>query len=192
MVDRYTGWPEAVPIGDQEAATVARAFYDTWIARFGTTHLRTTAYHPSTNGMVERLHRQLKGAIMCHQNNRWTEALSSVMLGIRAAWKKDFQELRQRVRNLKLCDGTRHETKKTFIFKDLSTSEKVFVRHDGPKQPFQHDGPYRVVKQSAKTTDEPAPFADQPHDEVPASTTARTTRSGRRVRFPERLQSRFS
>ncbi|KAJ3666573.1 hypothetical protein Zmor_002010 [Zophobas morio] len=102
------------------------------------------------------------------------------------------------------------------------------------QQPY--DGPYRVVRRSAKTfvvnikgrdvtvsidrlkpayilnddtptswfgrdttrttptIDEPAPFADQPHDddEMPASTTARTTRSGRRVRFPERLQSGFS
>ena len=35
-IDRYTRWPEAVPISDQEAATMTRAFYDTCIARFGT------------------------------------------------------------------------------------------------------------------------------------------------------------
>ena len=35
-VDRFTRWPEAIPTRDQEAATIARAFYEGWIARFGT------------------------------------------------------------------------------------------------------------------------------------------------------------
>lgn len=117
MVDRYTRWPEATPIADQEAATVARAFYHTWVARFGaprrittdqgrqfesylfkqlnqilgTKHIRTTAYHPAANGLVERFHRQLKAAVMCHQDDRWTEALPTVLLGIRSAWKEDLK-----------------------------------------------------------------------------------------------------
>ena len=41
--------------------------------------------------MVERFHRQLKTAIKCHNSNRWTEILPTVMLAIRAAWKEDFQ-----------------------------------------------------------------------------------------------------
>ena len=99
MVDRFTRWPEAVPMPDQEASTVARIFYDNWISQFGTplrittdqgrqfeshlfkhrnrllgtTHLRTIAYHPAANGMVERFHRQLKAAIMCHDDERWTQ-----------------------------------------------------------------------------------------------------------------------
>lgn len=115
MIDRFSRWPEVVPLPDQEAVTVARAFFDNWIARFGvplrvttdqgrqfesnlfrhlnqiagTTHIRTTAYHPAANGIVERFHRQLKAAIRCHQD-RWTEALPSVMLGIRSAWKEDL------------------------------------------------------------------------------------------------------
>jgi transposase InsO family protein len=116
-VDRFSRWPEAIPIENQEAETVARAFYSNWIARFGTplrittdqgrqfeshlfrnlciltgtSHLRTTAYHPEANGMVERLHRQLKAAIKCHQDIQWTQVLPTVLLGIRAAWKEDLQ-----------------------------------------------------------------------------------------------------
>ncbi|XP_051160504.1 uncharacterized protein LOC127281059 [Leptopilina boulardi] len=41
--------------------------------------------------MVERLHRQLKAAIKCHNNSRWTKILPSVLLGIRSAWKEDMQ-----------------------------------------------------------------------------------------------------
>ncbi|XP_018333877.1 uncharacterized protein LOC108742987 [Agrilus planipennis] len=57
----------------------------------GVTHFETTAYHPVTNGMVERCHRQLKAAIKCHEHSSWTEALPAVMLGIRAAWKDDLR-----------------------------------------------------------------------------------------------------
>ncbi|XP_058809910.1 uncharacterized protein LOC131675082 [Phymastichus coffea] len=100
---------------DQEAETVARAFYNGWICRFGTplrvttdqgrqfesylfnalsrltgtTHLRTSAYHPAANGMIERVHRQLKAAIRCHENDSWTRALPTVLLGIRAAWREN-------------------------------------------------------------------------------------------------------
>ena len=57
----------------------------------GTKHLRTTAYHPCANGLVERLHRQLKGALKGHpQQQRWTEALPLVLLGIRTSLKEDI------------------------------------------------------------------------------------------------------
>lgn len=56
----------------------------------GTTHLKTTAYHLQANGM-ERFHRQLTAAIKCQRNERWTEVLPAVLLGVRAAWKDDVQ-----------------------------------------------------------------------------------------------------
>jgi len=41
-VDRFTRWPEVIPLENQEAETVARAFYTHWISRFGTPLIITT------------------------------------------------------------------------------------------------------------------------------------------------------
>jgi cleavage and polyadenylation specificity factor subunit 1 len=50
----------------------------------------TTAHHLAANGLVERFHRTLKAAIMCHVDQQWAEALPLVLLGIRTAFKEDL------------------------------------------------------------------------------------------------------
>ena len=105
IVDRFTRWIEAVPIPDISADTCTRAFLLNWVARYGvpgdlvadrgaqfTSALwrrlhellgikaqNTTAYHPAANGLVERLHRQLKAAIMAREDKaNWVEHLSLI------------------------------------------------------------------------------------------------------------------
>ncbi|CAK9814075.1 Transposon Ty3-G Gag-Pol polyprotein [Anthophora plagiata] len=191
-IDRFSRRPEVIPIVDMEASTVATAFLATWIARFGVPlritsdqgrqfesqlfdslckllgikHLRTTAYHPQANGLVERLHRQLKAAIKCHDNSNWIDILPIVLLGIRAALKEDLgttaaelvydsqfvARLKERVNKINPSPVVQHGAKKVFIFKELTTSPYVFVRHDAVRGPLQppYDGSYKVIRREAK------------------------------------------
>ncbi|GFT51874.1 hypothetical protein TNCV_3072551 [Trichonephila clavipes] len=116
MIDRFRKWPEAQPLKDITAETVAEAFFSSWVSRFGTPAIlttdrgrqfesslfkalrkllgvqkcRTTGYHPQANGMIEELHRPLKSAIKCHATERWTEVLPIILLGLRASLKEDI------------------------------------------------------------------------------------------------------
>jgi transposase InsO family protein len=53
-------------------------------------HSQTTAYHPQSNGMVERFHRRLKDTLRarCATANR-VDHLPWVLLGLRAAARED-------------------------------------------------------------------------------------------------------
>lgn len=116
IVDRFTHWPEAMPIRDISTETIAQTFVNGYISRFGvpetlttdrgsqfesrlfskltsflgTTRIRTTAYHPKSNGMVERFHRNLKESFMSRESNiRWYYELPIILLGIRTAVHTD-------------------------------------------------------------------------------------------------------
>lgn len=118
VVDRFTRWPEAYPMHDMSAFTVCKTFVEQYVSRFGvpseiTTdqgsqfesklmlnltkllgshRIRTTAYHPQSNGMVERFHRNFKEAIKARGNTiHWSSELPIVLLGIRSAVKEDLQ-----------------------------------------------------------------------------------------------------
>jgi transposase InsO family protein len=57
----------------------------------GTKLHHTTAYHPQSNGLVERFHRHLKTALRAHLTTpNWLDELPWVLLGIRTAPKEDM------------------------------------------------------------------------------------------------------
>ena len=118
-MDRFTRWPEAIPLSDISAATCARAFLYLWVSRhgvpstltsdrgrqfvselwtktaslLGTSTNTTTSYHPQANGLVEHMHRTMKSALKAKlgadPNNDWVDALPLVLLGMSAAVKND-------------------------------------------------------------------------------------------------------
>ncbi|UYV66974.1 hypothetical protein LAZ67_4003506 [Cordylochernes scorpioides] len=45
---------------------------------------------PSTNGLVERFHRQLKDSLRCHDSTSWSLKLPLVLLGIRSSLREDL------------------------------------------------------------------------------------------------------
>ncbi|MBX9657126.1 MAG: DDE-type integrase/transposase/recombinase [Nitrospiraceae bacterium] len=116
IIDRTSRWLEAVPLAAMDAEACAGALISNWVAGFGVPaavtsdqgrqftsalwghacralgiqHNTTTAYHPQSNGMVERVHRQLKEALKARLATAdWPQHLPWVLLGIRNAPKED-------------------------------------------------------------------------------------------------------
>ncbi|KAK3774675.1 hypothetical protein RRG08_035102 [Elysia crispata] len=114
IIDRITRWPEVIPLSNTSTTECARALIRHWISRFGTpfdmssdrgsqltstlwneiAHQlgvnlhHTTAYHPQSNGLVERFHRTLKAALKARlQGPSWTDELPWVLLGLRTVPK---------------------------------------------------------------------------------------------------------
>ena len=121
MVDKWTGWMEVCPLtmkGDRASANAcAKHLVATWVSRFGVPsnitsdrgvqfasevwremtqlmgvqHVMTTAYHPQSNGKVERLHRSLKNSLRARLDGKkdWLKHLPWVLLGLRSAPNTD-------------------------------------------------------------------------------------------------------
>lgn len=113
VIDQFTKWLECYPIPNQTAETVASVLIDGFISRFGCPvelhtdqgknmdgvlirqlcsilqikKTRTTPYHPSSNGQVERYNSLLLQIIRCflkRQQNKWDKHLQLLVGAIRA------------------------------------------------------------------------------------------------------------
>ena len=114
MVDCFTRWTEAFPLPDKTAQSVADAFFNQVVCRFGMPSVihsdqgrefenkimqelcllggshktRTTPYHPESDGMVERFNRTLLMMLaMFAGKNRddWDDLLPAVMMAYRSS-----------------------------------------------------------------------------------------------------------
>lgn len=120
IVDRFSRWCEAIPLSDIKATTVCDALMHHWISRYGvpltitsdrgsnfeshtfqslvnqlgSIRIRTTAYHPQGNALVERFHRRLKEAIKATSTvtpNDWYNRLPLILLSLRTSLKENNQ-----------------------------------------------------------------------------------------------------
>jgi alpha-L-fucosidase len=112
-VEYLTKFPEALPLKDIKAKTVAQFIYDQIICRYGapkviltdqgasfrneiidalcesvnTNHKLATAYHPQTNGLVERFNKTLCETIakymLQYKNRQWDYFVQSAILAYR-------------------------------------------------------------------------------------------------------------
>ena len=116
IVDRTSRWPEAIPIKSITAAECAGAMLRYWIPLFGIpsvitsdrgsqftssiwsllcsflgiVHAPTTSFHPQSNGLVERFHRQLKVSLRARlAGSDWFHHLPLVLLGLRNVPRDD-------------------------------------------------------------------------------------------------------
>lgn len=114
VMDYFTKWPEAYPIPDQEAPTVAEVMVQRWISRFGVPlqihsdqgrnftsavinglcellgidKTQTTPLHPQSDGMVERFNRTILNnlSLMVSRNQQdWDQKLPLFLLAYRSA-----------------------------------------------------------------------------------------------------------
>ena len=119
IIDRFTRWPAAIPIKDISAESVIDALSLNWISQhgvpetittdrggqvtseiwkqllqtWGIKHNTTTAYHPQSNGLVERLHRRLKESLiaLCKtERDRWFWKLPMSLLALHTTVKPDI------------------------------------------------------------------------------------------------------
>jgi transposase InsO family protein len=103
-IDRFSGWVTAEPLTTITASEVSQAFLRSWIANFGIpdhvvtdrgtqfesalfsnlarqlgfARIRTTAYHPESNGKIERFHRRLKDSLRARGDD-WLTALPLIL-----------------------------------------------------------------------------------------------------------------
>ena len=112
--DYFTKWPEAFPLQNQEAVTIARILVSEVFARFGVPYIlhsdqgtnfdsklikelcilleikktRTTAYHPQCDGLVERFNRTLIDLIALSTRdaqNSWDLQIGVVLMAFRSS-----------------------------------------------------------------------------------------------------------
>lgn len=116
IIDRTSRWPEVYPLRNINSDTIVKLFIQNYVSRFGVPlritvdrgtqftssifskltkmlgieKIHTSAYHPQSNGMIERFHRQLKTSITTSNDVlHWADQLPVILLGLRTSVKEE-------------------------------------------------------------------------------------------------------
>ncbi|XP_033731103.1 uncharacterized protein LOC117320667 [Pecten maximus] len=117
MIDQFSKWIECVALPNQSADLIAREFFSRFVVTFGCplaihtdqgrnfdgnlfrefceilqiTKTRTTPYHPSSNGQIERYNRVIAQIIRCYIEGKirhWDKDLPSLVMALHATENK--------------------------------------------------------------------------------------------------------
>jgi hypothetical protein len=168
------GVPETVTT-DRETQFTS-ALWSSTCTSLGIKHVLTTAYHPQSNGMVERVHRQLEGALHARgADPAWHSHLPWLLLGPHAAPKEDSAVFSAELvtgtplvlpgQLLHMTDPPRvdvpppptrplsYAAAANTLPAHLARAEHVYVRVGSQQKPLAapYAGPYLVVSKRAKT-----------------------------------------
>ena len=107
IIDRYTKFPQAVPLAEITTENLINALLSHWISIFGvplalssdrgsqftsklfqdflsnigTKHIMTSSYNPHANGEIESFHRRLKASLMTYgDSSNWSVNLPLCLL----------------------------------------------------------------------------------------------------------------
>jgi len=203
MMDSHTRWMEVVPVSDISAETICNVFLYHWVARFGPPlylisdkgtqftsellmclnkalgihQIRTSAYNPKANGLVERMHRSLKASLRA-RHGHWLQQLPFVLLGLRAFPDENgsspFSRLtgeQPMVPHILIQDANSKTTEGAlqalqFPYKETRTRrvvqqspqqlnhcDYVWLRLDRIRRPMEapYQGPFRVISRRSDT-----------------------------------------
>jgi hypothetical protein len=116
VVERTFKWKEAISLSDTSTAACAKSLFFSSFSRFGVpktitfdrgtqftsniwsqqcemlhiSHRQKTAYHPESNGAVERLHLRLMDSLLARTTaSTWSEELPFVLLCLRVQLRED-------------------------------------------------------------------------------------------------------
>ena len=132
----------------------------------------TSAYHPQSKGILERLHRDLKAALRAGvEGPCWIEQLPWVLLGLRTTPKEDLPvssadcifrnrlrlpaDVTQPKRSVEVpptpLQTSHHHKTDISVPAELWNSPFVLVRVDAHRTPLEkpYSGPYRVISRSS-------------------------------------------
>ncbi|GFU27999.1 uncharacterized protein NPIL_188311 [Nephila pilipes] len=165
LIHRFMQWPEAIPVPDIQAVTVASAVYNGWNSCFGMPSVVITDQGSQfeSNLFTKRAH------VLGIKWKRTTANNPAFLLGLHSIYCKEFKctpaecvygtdirlprdflhtfpnstgssefvkELKQHFANLKPFPASRHSKRPIFILKELGSRQRAFVRTDSSRAPF--------------------------------------------------------